>query len=177
MNNKYVKLHSILRMLAALLAIVTFISMFIADQAYLVGFGVNYNFETGAFFGSDTFNCSGNVLAFFGYLFVLLGGLAGLAFVFIDEIIGKELTNKLSFVAGALAVLGAIFIFLFAPIFSAINHFNSGDCRTTAAPIVFGIFALLIGAANIASPILEKKGKQSKQNYHPKRWFFCAILK
>ena len=155
MDNKYVKIHSLLRMLGAVLAIAAFISMFVAKQAVNSDFdNVFAAFSNGAFFGGDFYK--GNVLAFIGYLFVLLGGLAGLAFVFIDEIIGKDLTKKLSFVAGGVAVLGAIFIFLFAPIFNAIN--DRSDLVTTAAPIVFGIFGVLVGAINASAPILEEKG-------------------
>ena len=156
MDNKYVKLHSILRMLGALLAIIVFISMFIAKQAVPKYDGFNYffDFRYGAFFGDE--NCTGNVFGFIGYLFVLLGGLAGLAFVFIDEIIGKDLTKKLAFVAGGLALVGAILIFLFEPIFSAIN--DRSDLVTAAGPIVFGIFGVLVGGINIAAPILEDKG-------------------
>ena len=156
MDNKYVKLHSLLRMIAALLAIVTFVSMFIADLASVSDYYF-VNFRNGAFFGGEVFS-KGNVLAFFGYIFVLIGGLAGLAFVFVDEMIGKDLTNKLSFVAGCLAILGAIAIFFFAPLFKAFNNVSNDLLTTTAAPIVFGIFAVLVGGANIAAPILDKKG-------------------
>ena len=157
MDNKYVKLHSLLRMFAALLAIVVFVSMFVAKQAYnpdFEDFGVFAAFNNGAFFGSDYYK--GNVLAFIGYLLVLLGGLAGLAFVFIDEMIGKDLTKKLSFVAGGVAVLGAIFALLFVPVFNGIN--DRSDMVPTAAPIVFGILGILVGCANAAAPILEDKG-------------------
>ena len=157
MDNKYVKLHSIVRMLAALLAIIVFISMFIADQAVSDGGYYVINFRNGAFFGSSLWK--GNPVAFFGYLFVLFGGLAGLAFVFVDEIIGKDLTNKLSFVAGILALVGAIAIVLYSPLFKGINGFNNSFCHTGAAPIIFGIFSVLVGCGNIAAPILEKKGK------------------
>lgn len=155
MDNKYVKIHSLLRMLGAVLAIAAFISMFVAKQAVNSDFdNVFADFSNGAFFGGDFYK--GNVLAFIGYLFVLLGGLAGLAFVFVDEIIGKDLTKKLSFVVGGVAILGAIFIFLFAPVFNAIN--DRSDLVTAAAPIVFGIFGVLVGAINAAAPILEDKG-------------------
>ena len=155
MDNKYVKLHSLLRMLGALLAIVAFIAMFFAKQAYNPDFdGVFADFGNGAFFGGDYWK--GNVLGFIGYLFVLLGGLAGLAFVFVDELIGKDLTKKLSFVAGGVALLGAIFIFLFAAVFNAVN--DRSDLVLDAAPIVFGIFGVLVGAINAAAPILEDKG-------------------
>ena len=157
MDNKYVKLHSLLRMLGAVLAIAAFISMFIAKQAVNSDFDAVFtDFNNGAFFGNSDYNFKGNVLAFIGYLFVLLGGLAGLAFVFIDEMIGKDLTKKLSFVAGGVAVVGAIFIFLFAPVFNAIN--DRKDLVTTAAPIVFGIFGVIVGAINASAPILEDKG-------------------
>ena len=157
MENKYVKLHSLLRMLGALLAIVVFISMFATKLVVHDTFEkVFVDFANGAFFGDEVYK-NGNVFAFIGYILVLLGGLAGLAFVFIDEMIGKDLTKKLSFVVGGLAVLGGIAILLFAPIFKALNEL--GDHFTTgAAPIVFGIFALLVGGANIAAPILEDKG-------------------
>ena len=159
MDNKYAKPHSLIRMLGALLAIVVFISMFIARQAVAStsGDGFGFTFKEGAFFGSEL--CKGNVLAFFGYLFVLLGGLAGLAFVFVDEIIGKDLTKKLSFVAGFAAVAGAIAVLLFSPVFRAINGYKLSYCHTTAAPIVFGILGLGVGAIEIAAPILEKKGQ------------------
>lgn len=161
-NNKYLKLHSLLRMFGALLAIIIFISMFIAKQ--VVGTGifkdVFFDFSNGAFFGDTEYHlCDGNVLGFFGYLFVLLGGLAGLAFVFIDEIIGKKLTDLLSYVAGGVVVLGAIFILLFAPMFKGINGSGFDNYTTAAAPIVFGILALIVGAINISAPILEKKIK------------------
>ena len=158
MDNKYVKLHSILRMLGALLAIIVFISMFITKMVIHVDqklFGnVFYDFSSGAFFGGDL--CKGNVLGFFAYLFVLLGGLAGLAFVFIDELIGKDLTKKLAFVAGGLALVGGLLILLFAPIFIGINDFQ--DLTTAAGPIVFGILGLVVGGINVAAPILEDKG-------------------
>ena len=155
MDNKYVKIHSLLRMLGALLAIVAFIAMFFAKQAYNPDFeGVFADFGNGAFFGGDYYK--GNVLGFIGYLFVLLGGLAGLAFVFVDEILGKDLTKKLSFVAGGVALLGAIFIFLFAAVFNAVN--DRKDLYLAAAPIVFGIFGVLVAAINASAPILEEKG-------------------
>ena len=158
MNNKYLKLHSLLRMFGALLAIAAFVAMFFAKQAVhsdsLFREDVFTDFRNGAFFGGDFYK--GNVLGFIGYLLVLLAGLAGLAFVFIDEMIGKDLTKKLSFVVGGVAVLGAIFIFLFAAIFNAVNDRN--DFILDAAPIVFGIFGILVGAINAAAPILEDKG-------------------
>ena len=164
MNNKYAKLHSILRMLGALLAIIVFVSMFITkmvvrkDNADLF-----YDFNSGAFFGDTKYGlCSGNVFGFIGYLLVLLGGLAGLAFVFIDEIIGKDLTKKLAFVAGGAAVAGALLILFFAPMFIGINSDNFGSnakyYTTAAGPIVFGIFGLVVGAIGVAAPILENKG-------------------
>ena len=155
MNNKYVKLHSLLRMLGALLAIIVFISMFATKMVVHEEYSnIFYDFNNGAFFGGDL--CKGNVFGFFGYLFVLLGGLAGLAFVFVDELIGKDLTKKLSFVVGGVILLGAIFIFLFAPFFNAINERN--DMVDAAGPIVFGILAVLAACSNVASPILEDKG-------------------
>ena len=157
-NNKYVKLHSLLRMFAALLGIAVFISMFTAKQVVHSEFdNVFADFSNGAFFG-DTVYKNGNWIAFIGYLLVFIGGLAGLAFVFIDEIIGKDLTKKLSFVVGGVMVLGAIAILLVAPIFIAMNDLPQKDFTTAAGPIVFGILALLAGAANIAAPILEDKG-------------------
>ena len=158
MDNKFVKIHSLLRMLGALLAITAFVAMFFAKQAVhsdsLFRDDVFTDFRNGAFFGSDYYK--GNVLGFIGYLFVLLAGLAGLAFVFVDEMIGKDLTKKLSFVAGGVALLGAIFIFLFAAIFNAVN--DRSDFILDAAPIVFGIFGVLVAGINAAAPILEDKG-------------------
>ena len=157
-NNKYVKIHSLVRMLGALLAIVVFISMFIAKQALHVpeNARLNYAFNSGAFFGYEGF-IKGNVLAFVCYIFVILGGLAGLAFVFIDELIGKDLTKLLSFVVGGVMVVSGILIALFFPVFKAINHLGS-NYTTAAGPIVFGVLAVLAGACNAAAPILEDKG-------------------
>ncbi len=155
-NNKFLKVHSLLRMFAAVLVIAVFISMFVAKQIVHSDFdNVFFDIGSGAFFGDGPYK--GNVFAFIGYLLVFIGGLAGLAFVFIDEIIGKDLTKKLSFVVGGLMVVGAIAILLVAPIFIGVNELSS-DFTTGAGPIVFGIFALLAGAANIAAPILEDKG-------------------
>ena len=155
MENKYVKPHSLLRMFGALLAIVVFVSMFITKQVVHTEDADVFYLFPGAFFGDEF--CKGNVLGFIGYLFVLLGGLAGLAFVFIDEIIGKDLTKKLSFVAGAVAGVGALLILLFAPIFIGINGYP--DLTVDPAPIVFGVLGLAVGCLNIAAPILEGKGQ------------------
>ena len=114
------------------------------------------DFNNGAFFGDDVYK--GNVIAFIGYLLVFIGGLAGLAFVFIDEMIGKDLTKKLSFVVGGVMILGSIAILLFAPIFRAFNEYDRDAMVSAAGPIVFGILGLLAGACNLASPILEDKG-------------------
>jgi len=159
MDNKYVKLHSLLRMFAALLAIIVFISMFITKQVVHSEFkDAFYDFRNGAFFGDNDYGtCKGNVSGFIGYLLVLLGGLAGLAFVFVDELIGKDLTKKLSFVVGGVVLVGALLIFLFAPIFKGINGL-SNYYHTGAGPIVFGCFSVVIAAINAGAPILEDKG-------------------
>ena len=160
-NNKYVKIHNLLRMFAVLLAIAVFIGMFAAKQAICPDDAfakyVFVDFQNGAFFGDDAYD-HGNIPAFIGYILVLLGGLAGLAFVFIDELIGKDLTKKLSFVVGGVMVLGAASILLFAPIFRLINEVDRDYMVTAAGPIVFGILALVAGACNVAAPILEDKG-------------------
>ena len=155
-NNKYVKIHSLVRMFAALLAIAVFISMFIAKQIIHADNEKLFFTWTEAFFGGNGFNAT--VFGFIGYLLVFIGGLAGLAFVFIDEIIGKDLTKKLSFVVGGVMVLGGIAILLFTPVFKALNDIDSDLFKNAAGPIVFGIFALVAGACNVAAPILEDKG-------------------
>ena len=156
MDNKFVKIHSLIRMFAALLAIIVFVSLFITKQVVYdeAPSDIFFDFRYYAFFGGDGYK--GNVFGFIGYLFVLLGGLAGLAFVFIDEIIGKDLTKKLAFVAGGVALVGALLILLFAPIFILMNNLN--HCTTAAEPIVFGIFGLVVGGIGVSAPILENKG-------------------
>ena len=160
-NNKYVKLHSLLRMLGALLAIVVFISMFAMrfvecpDNKYIF-----FDFNNGFFFNDSDSGTNGNWLTFIGFILVLLGGLAGLAFVFIDELIGKDLTKKLAFVAGGIALFGGLTIVFSSLLFKAFNsdlasHVELNIC---AGPIVFGILAILVGGINIAAPILEDKG-------------------
>ena len=157
-NNKYVKIHSLVRMFAALLAIVVFVSMFIAKQIVHADNDKLFFTWTEAFFGDNGFKAT--VFGFIGYLFVLIGGLAGLAFVFIDEIIGKDLTKKLSYVAGGVMVLGGIFMLLTGVIFRAVNSdgFGIKDYQLAAGPIVFGILAIVAGLADVAAPILEDKG-------------------
>ena len=159
-NNKFLKLHNLLRMFAVLLAIAVFIAMFAAKQAISPDEAfakyVFTDFNNGAFFGDDVYK--GNVIAFIGYLLVFIGGLAGLAFVFIDELIGKDLTKKLSCVVGGVMILGSIAILLFAPIFRAFNEYDRDAMVSAAGPIVFGILGLLAGACNAAAPILEDKG-------------------
>ena len=156
-NNKYLKLHSFLRYGAALIAIIVFISMFTGSEIVHSEFsGANFNWKE-AYFGGDA--SKPTVLGFIGYLFILLGGLVGLAFVFIDELIGKDLTKKLAFVAGGVIVLGAIFILLTGVIFRAANRAPAiGDYHLSAKAIVFAILAIVAGAANAAAPILEDKG-------------------
>ena len=160
-NNKYVKIHNLLRMFAVLLAIAVFIGMFAAKQAICPDDAfakyVFVDFQNGAFFGDDAYD-HGNIPAFIGYILVLLGGLAGLAFVFIDELIGKDLTKKLSFVAGGIMLLGGLSILLFAPVFRAFNDLDRDVLVNSAGAIVFGILALVAGACNVAAPILEDKG-------------------
>ena len=159
MDNKYVKIHSLLRMFAALIAIAAFISMFVAKQAQHQDtrfFGdVIADFNNGAFFGGSDWP-HGNFISFIGYLLILVGGLAGLAFVFVDEMIGKDLTKKLSFVVAGAILLGAISLFLFGPLFNAFN--DRKDMVTSAAPIVFGVLAVIAACGNAAAPILEEKG-------------------
>ena len=161
-NNKFLKLHSLLRMLAAVLAIVVFIGLFAAKQAVSPDEAfakyVFVDFQNGAFFGDADADLKGNVFAFIGYLLVFIGGLAGLAFVFIDELIGKDLTKKLSFIVGGVMVISAVLILLFAPIYRGLNDLKSDYIVTAAGPIVFGILGLLAGAINCAAPILEAKG-------------------
>ena len=154
-QNKYVTVHSFLRMGAALIAIIVFISMFIAKQI------VNTNFENAfltwneAFFGGSVFKPV--FMGFIGYILVILGGLAGLAFVFIDEIIGKDLTKTLSYVVGGVMVIGGALILLNGVLFRAVNE-APDTYRLAAGPIVFGILSVVAGLANAAAPILEDKG-------------------
>lgn len=157
-NNKYVKIHSLLRMAAALIAIIVFVSMFIAKQIVHSENSNLFFSWTEAFFGDSGFN--GSAFGFVGYLFVFIGGLAGLAFVFIDEIIGKDLTKTLSFVAGGVIVLGAILMLLNGVFFRAFNSegFGIKYFHLAAGPIVFGILSAIAGLANCAAPILEEKG-------------------
>ena len=158
-NNKFLKLHSLLRMLAAVLAIVVFIGMFATrfvecpENKY-----VFFDFQNGFFFNDSDAGTKGNWITFIGFILVLIGGLAGLAFVFIDELIGKDLTKKLSFIVGGVMVIRAVLILLFAPIYRGLNDLKSDYIVTAAGPIVFGILGLLAGAINCAAPILEAKG-------------------
>ena len=161
MDNKYVKIHSLLRMFAAMLAIAAFIAMFVGKQVEHPEYsGVFADFSNGAFFGGTNMWKYGNFISFIGYLLILVGGLAGLAFVFIDEIIGKDLTKKLSFVVGGAMLVGAITLFLSGPLFNAFNGIKSNYnmLSTSAAPIVFGVLAVIAAACNAAAPILEDKG-------------------
>ena len=156
-QNKYLKLHSFLRMGAALLAIVVFISMFIAKQIIHSEMSSLFFTWTEAFFGEGDFK--GSVLGFIGYLFVFIGGLAGLAFVFIDELIGKDLTKKLSFGVGGAMILGGVFMLLTGAIFRGVNNApGMSYYHLAAGPIVFAILSMIAGAMNVAAPILEDKG-------------------
>ena len=158
-QNKYVMLHSLLRMFAALLALVIFVSMFIATQIHHAEFS-NINFTWNeTFFGNGVYN-KASPFGFIGYLLILIGGLAGLAFVFIDELIGKDLTKKLAFAAGCAMVLGGALILLNGVFFRAFNSdgFGIKGFSLAAGPIVFGILGVLAGAMDVAAPILEDKG-------------------
>ena len=159
MENKYLKLHSLLRMAAALIALITFISMFITKQIVHREYPNDvFLMWNEAFF--DDVDTKGTVLGFIGYLFVLFGGLAGLAFVFIDELIGKDLTKKLSFIAGGVIAAGAVMMLLTGVLYRGMNGDGLGikDYRLAAGPIVFAILAFIAGAANAAAPLLEEKG-------------------
>ena len=159
MENKYLKLHSLLRMAAALIALITFISMFITKQIVHREYPNDvFLMWNEAFF--DDVDTKGTVLGFIGYLFVLFGGLAGLAFVFVDELIGKDLTKKLSFIAGGVIAVGAVMMLLTGVLYRGMNGDGLGikDYRLAAGPIVFAILAFIAGAANAAAPLLEEKG-------------------
>ncbi len=159
-NNKYVKLHSFFRMAAALIAVIVFIAMFIAKQIVHESFEGAFFTWNEAFFGDSAINTNGTIVGFIGYLFIIIGGLAGLAFVFIDDVIDSDLVKKLSFVAGGLIILGAVMTLLTGILFRVFNPdlVDRNSFRLAAGPIVFGVLAILAGAANIAAPILEDKG-------------------
>ena len=161
MENKYLKLHSLLRMAAALIALVVFISMFITKQVVHKDYPDQaFCMWNEAFFDDSGAGTKGTVLGFIGYLFVLFGGLAGLAFVFIDEIIGKDLTKKLSFIAGGVIAAGAVMMLLTGVLYRGMNGdgFGVKDYRLAAGPIVFAILSFVAAASNAAAPILEDKG-------------------
>ena len=160
MENKYLKLHSLLRMAAALIALIVFISMFITKQIIERGNPSNFYMWNEAFFEDTGAGTKGTVLGCIGYLFVLFGGLAGLAFVFVDELIGKDLTKKLSFIAGGVIAIGAVMMLLTGVLFRGMNNdgFGVRDYGLAAGPIVFAILSFIAAAANAAAPILEDKG-------------------
>lgn len=159
MDNKYLKLHSLLRMAAALIALITFISMFITKQVVHSEYPNDvFLMWNEAFF--DDVDTKGTVLGFIGYLFVLFGGLAGLAFVFIDELIGKDLTKKLSFIAAGVIAVGAVMMLLTGVLYRGMNSDGLGIKYFVlgAGPIVFAILSFVAAACNAAAPILEDKG-------------------
>ncbi len=159
MENKYLKLHSLLRMAAALIALITFISMFITKQVVHSEYPNDvFLMWNEAFF--DDVDTKGTVLGFIGYLFVLFGGLAGLAFVFIDELIGKDLTKKLSFIAAGVIAVGAVMMLLTGVLYRGMNSDGLGIKYFVlgAGPIVFAILSFVAAACNAAAPILEDKG-------------------
>ena len=159
MENKYLKLHSLLRMAAALIALITFISMFITKQIVHSEMPNDiFLMWNEAFF--DDVDTKGTVLGFIGYLFVLFGGLAGLAFVFVDELIGKDLTKKLSFIAGGVIAVGAVMMLLTGVLYRGMNSDGLGIKYFVlgAGPIVFAILSFVAAACNAAAPILEDKG-------------------
>jgi len=159
MENKYLKLHSLLRMAAALIALITFISMFITKQVVHREYPNDvFLMWNEAFF--DDVDTKGTVLGFIGYLFVLFGGLAGLAFVFIDELIGKDLTKKLSFIAAGVIAVGAAMMLLTGVLYRGMNSDGLGIKYFVlgAGPIVFAILSFVAAACNAAAPILEDKG-------------------
>lgn len=159
MENKYLKLHSLLRMAAALIALITFISMFITKQVVHSEYPNDvFLMWNEAFF--DDVDTKGTVLGFIGYLFVLFGGLAGLAFVFIDELIGKDLTKKLSFIATGVIAVGAVMMLLTGVLYRGMNSDGLGIKYFVlgAGPIVFAILSFIAAACNAAAPILEDKG-------------------
>lgn len=159
MENKYLKLHSLLRMVAALIALITFISMFITKQVVHREYPNDvFLMWNEAFF--DDIDTKGTVLGFIGYLFVLFGGLAGLAFVFIDELIGKDLTKKLSFIAAGVIAVGAVMMLLTGVLYRGMNSDGLGIKYFVlgAGPIVFAILSFIAAACNAAAPILEDKG-------------------
>lgn len=156
-NNKFLKLHSFLRYGAALIAIIVFISMFAGSEIVHSVFDKAVFDWKEVYFGSSDFK--GTVFGFIGYLFIFIGGLASLAFVFIDELIGKDLTKKIAFACGIAMVLGGVLILLTGVFFRLFNNAPAiGDYHLSAKAIVFGILGIVAGAAAFVAPILEDKG-------------------
>ena len=83
------------------------------------------------------------------------------SFVFIDELIGKDLTKKLSFIAAGVIAVGAVMMLLTGVLFRGMNNdggFGLRDYGLAAGPIVFAILSFVAAACNAAAPVLENKG-------------------
>lgn len=92
-----------------------------------------------------------NTFVFIGYLLPLLSiPLAYLAF--------KDKKNLFSFIAIALALVGAILIFLQPSLFASVNEINENIvCSALVGPILGVIFAILAALANGAVVYLKKQ--------------------
>ena len=148
---KYLTLHNAVKCCAVVLGLVAFFLMF-AKQLYVELLGNRAYISFGdALFGSG--NAKGAVLAFFGYLFVLIavGALAVSVFAKFDDKIAKILPIA---VAG-LFLLGALFILLEAAVYNGANEIKAA--HLTAGPVFAGILAIISGCGVGATLVLKDK--------------------
>ncbi|MBP5293335.1 MAG: hypothetical protein J6023_04315 [Clostridia bacterium] len=146
---KYLTLHNLIKCCAAVFGLVAFFLMF-ANQLYFELLGnKGYISFSDALFGSG--NTKGAVLAFFGYLFILIavGGLVVSAFAKFD----KKVEKIIPLAVAALFLLGALFVLLEAAVYNGANDISSA--HLAAGPVIAGIFSILAGCGIVLTLLVK----------------------
>ena len=156
-SKKSLSTANIFRFLTAVLAIVAFCLMFgnqikVTGKAVILGEGtIEYSF-------SDTFfSDGGNPLGFFGYLLILVGGLAACLLAFLK--LKKTPRVVCNLLVIALLIAGTVLVFLTAVPFQG-NNFKLGNLASstvglTVFPIIAGILGALSAGCATAGFLME----------------------
>lgn len=146
---QYLTLRNVLKLGAFLFAIAAFCMMFGNQLIPSVG-GTKGDPMA---FDDCLFGEHGAVISFVGYLLMLIGGLIGCLLVFLKA--SDNIKKYVSLGVGVLIIVGAVFVFIEAPVFqNANNGIINVKYSLTAFPILGGIFGIIAGGAIGASEFL-----------------------
>jgi len=151
-------LPMIIRLAAAVLALVAFFLMF-GEQLRLNGgiLGTGAIENTTVYFGDSDSSTKGAGIVFVGYLLVLLAGIASPVVALLIK--DKKIELIVTITCAVVLVLGAIFVLIAKSAFAGANDVEARYILLQPCPIVAGILAIVAGLANgavVALPYIKK---------------------